>query len=315
MPDKKLFTVTVRSTGERTEKACIQSLLDEGIEKSQIHIIREAPFKKSLETCFKKAIEAKSKWLLTFDADMILIPGMLSGFFEMAEEMPEENLQIQGKILDKFFASVRSGGPRIYRVKHLHEAYEISKNLPDNIRPESNVISCLGKQGHPSRYISTVICIHDFGQYYADIYRKSYAHSIKHIKKLPKILKNTAYRNANDPDYKVFIKGIFDSLLSDTDVSIDKRILKEETNEALNQIDIREKNDVPDSIDVQQILNKYSVSDFYLSFDECNYKDVPSNPTGLVSQNLNNKGFMKGLIFLFGLSLTRIGEYFQRLVK
>ncbi|MCG2590800.1 hypothetical protein [Rhodohalobacter sulfatireducens] len=309
------FIVTIRSTGERTEKACIRSLLKEGIRESQINLIREAPFKKSLETCFQTAYKAQTKWLLTVDADMIIIPGTLRGFFQMAEEMPEQNLQIQGNNLDKFFASVRSGGPRIYRVDYLRTAYEISKNLPDNIRPESNVISELGEKEHPSRYISTVNCIHDFGQYYSDIYRKSYAHSIKHIKKLPKILQNTADKRAIDPDYKVFIKGIFDSLLSDIDVSIDKRILKDETAQALQQLHISEKKDIPESIDVQKIIKEYSLLDQWISYENCRIKDVPRTPTRLISENLKKKGNIKGIMYLFGLTLSRAGEYLQRVGK
>lgn len=315
MPKENSFIVTIRSTGERTEKACIQSILDEGIQRSQIHIIKEAPFKKALETCFEVAIEAQTKWLLTFDADMILIPGMLDQYFEMAENMPEENLQIQGQVLDKFFASVRRGGPRIYRVKYLREAYEISKSIPDNIRPETNVISKLGDRGYPARYISPPICIHDFGQYYGDIYRKSYAHSIKHIKKLPQILKKTSGIRETDADYKVFLKGIFDSLLSEKEITIDKRILEDETIKALKQIDVEEKKDIPESINVKEILQQYSVSESHLSFNDVTFKDVPSTISHIFFKNFKNKGVLKGMIYFFGLSLSKTGDYFQRLTN
>lgn len=306
------FIVTIRSTSERTETACVQSLLDEGVKRSQIHIINEAPFKKALETCFEVGLKAQTKWLLTFDADMVLIPGILSGFFDAAEDMPEENLQIQGQVLDKFFASVRRGGPRIYRVKYLNEAFEISKSLPDNIRPETNIISNMGKRGYPARYISTAISIHDFDQYYADIYRKSYAHSIKHLKKLPQILSKTTYIRETDADYKVFLKGIFDSLQSNAEITIDKRILKEETKKALNQIDVEEKKDSLDSINVREVLHDFSVSEYYLSFENMDFKDVPSKKSHIFLKNLKDKGVVKGLIYLFGITLSKTGDYFQR---
>lgn len=309
------FIVTVRSTGERTETACVRSLLDEGVKRSQIHIIKEAPFKKALETCFEVGLKAQTKWLLTFDADMVLIPGILSGFFDAAEDMPEENLQIQGQVLDKFFASVRRGGPRIYRVKYLNEVCEISKSLPDTIRPETNIISNMGERGYPARYISTAISIHDFDQYYADIYRKSYAHSIKHLKKLPQILSQTTYINETDADYKVFLKGIFDSLLSNVEISIDKRILKEETKEALNQIDVEERTDIPEVIDVNEKIQQYSVSKFYLSFEKMDFKDVPSKTSHILVKNLKKKGVVRGIVYLFGVSLSKAGNFFQRLVN
>jgi len=317
MLNPDLYIVTIRTTGERTKDACIRSILDEGIDESRIHLIEEAPFKKALETCFEIAIDHNVKWLLTVDADMIIVPGTLQPFFETAEQMPDHFLQIQGKIIDKLTGMLRKGGPRIYRVRLLKRAVNLSESLKDHIRPESRIISMMGDYGFPSRYISPVICFHDFEQYYSDVYRKSYVHAVKHEKNLSQIQAHAAKYKDHDPDYRVILKAIYDSLSGNTSVKIDKRILADETRKALAELGLTEKNDSVGRIDINSLMKNYPISVADNLFNKIMFKDTPVQQSLLKSdvilKNIKAKGVFKGCTYLLGLILTRTGKYFQQI--
>ncbi len=299
--------VTVRSAGERTEEACIRSIVSEGIGQEQIHIINEAPFKKALETCFDVAAKSNSTWLLTLDADMILLPDTLKQFISEAEKMPANYMQIQAKILDKIFGDVRKGGPRLYRVVYLEKAFNISQSLQDDIRPESNIINRMGLEGHPSRYISPVIALHDFEQYHKDIYRKACVHAVKHLSKLPEILEQVVQYQQTDLDYRVILKGIYDSLSMNMEGKIDHREYNTEATAALKQLDINEKSKKPESINTHNVLETYSVTKDEKSFRNIVYKDVPSNRMDGLKVSIRQRGVFSTVVNYAGTFFSMLG--------
>lgn len=312
MSDLESIIVTIRSSGERTEQACIQSVLDQGVSDSQIHVIREVPFKKALEVCFQKASKSNAKWLLTLDADMILIPGVLSRFFQQAEKMPTQFIQIQAQIFDKFYGEIRRGGPRMYRVEYLDKALKISRSLNDHIRPETNIIQHMGKMGHPSRYISPAIALHDFEQYYRDIYRKACVYAVKHLKKIPVFLKQATKEVSKDPDYQVILKGIYDSLAKNLEAKIDKRMFKEEAEKALIELDLHEKEYNVKKTDLDPILKKIQKRTS-LDFEIEHTKDVPSSRLNSFEKVIKRNGPIRAIIIYSGLFFLSLGKNLKRL--
>lgn len=308
MSDLKSILVTIRSTGERTEEACLQSVLDEGLPRSQIHIIREVPFKKALEECFKIANKQNAKWLLTLDADMILLPDVLFRFYREAEKMPDHFIQIQGQVVDKFYGCVRRGGPRLYRVEHLFKALKISKSLDDHIRPETNIIQEMASRGHPSRYISPPIALHDFAQYYADIYRKACIYSVKHISRISLILDQAKKNQTKDNDYKVIIKGVFDGLSGEYEASIDKRLFVKEADNALESLNLHEKSENLESFEKNDLQKEFEI-DMSNSFLNLTYKDIPASRIHLARNFLKNKGLFKSIVYFMGTILSKSGTY------
>lgn len=308
MADLNSIIVIIRSSGERTEKVCLHSVLNEGVKKDQIHIIRKVPFKNALEACFRKAIESNSKWLLTLDADMILIPGVLSKFLVEAERMPHKYLQIQGRVVDKFYGTKRSGGPRFYKCEYLEYALRLSRELEDHIRPESNIIKKMGSLGYASRYISVIVSLHDFEQYYSDLYRKACVYAVKHMNKLPIILSQATNHAGTDPDFKMVLKGIFDSLYHNMAVSIDKRLFIDEAEKALSELELIEKSDISIVIQPLTLLEEYIIKQKDFSFEELTYKDVPWSWTDKFKYIVRREGLFKSSIIYFGYFLSFAGE-------
>lgn len=307
MSDSSSIIVTIRSSGERTERACIQSVLNEGVGSDQIQIIKETPFKKALETCFQIASQSDAKWLLTLDADMVLLPGALAPFYREAQKIPDHFVQVQAQIFDKFYGEIRRGGPRLYRVQHLKKAFSISIALEDHIRPETNIIQQMGKKGHPSRYISPAIALHDFEQYYTDIYRKACVYAEKHIDKLPTILKEAVKNRETDPDYQVILKGIYDSLAKEMDIKIDKRMFVEHARQALMSLKLDEKEDDLVSFHIQELMETFDVPQPSFSFRMVEYKDVPSGYFNVFMATVRRNGLMRSFRIYLGLLLISLG--------
>lgn len=235
------FIVTIRAAGERTEDECYQTFKEQAGEATAIHIVRKNPFKEALEECYQVGIESQKKWLITVDADMIMLSGTIELLIREAEKMPENYLQLQGKILDKITGTFRKSGPKIYRVSLLKKLLELSKSFDDHVRPESRLIAHLGRKGCPFRYISAVLCLHDYEQYYKNIYRKSYVRTRKHPWFLSEIIQRAISLKKEDLNYQVMLQAIWDNLHEDMEVGIDTRLFELKSRNALEKLQIDEK--------------------------------------------------------------------------
>jgi hypothetical protein len=309
------FIVTIRAAGERTEQLCYDTVVNQAGGAEAV-IIREKPFKKALEECFRIGINSAKKWLITVDADMILLPGSLELMLKEAEKMPSHYLQLQGKIADKITGNIRKAGPRIYRTSLLPGLLSASELLEDHIRPESRLITAHGKKGHPSRYIEVLTCLHDYEQYYKDIYRKAFVHAKKHTDFLPKMIENSAEKQNEDLDYKVILKALWDGLVDNTKVAIDTRIFTDLSNNALKILEIEEKNEV---FDVQFFKDFAKTWDYVDPINALNekhliYHDQPKQK-GLSLNGLRDaikrRGIIKSVKRFIGSLLVKTGKKLQ----
>ncbi|MCG2590801.1 hypothetical protein [Rhodohalobacter sulfatireducens] len=69
-------------------------------------------------------------------------------------------------------------------------------------------------KGYKTRVFEYVAGLHDFEQFYRDIYRKAYFHATKHSDHVAELMKEWKRRSIDDTDYLVVIKGSVDGLLS-----------------------------------------------------------------------------------------------------
>jgi hypothetical protein len=161
----------VRSNGERTKDLCVELLRQEGLEP---HVLSVQPFSEAVRQCFQIGIESGAEWLLTADADVLTIPGAVEKL--LAHTKPDL-FHVQGRIRCKLYMGLRDGGHRLYRVDALPEALE---HLTDAVRVESNCRNHMVLKGHKHRKVDVVCGLHDYEQWYRDIYRKAAAHRKKH---------------------------------------------------------------------------------------------------------------------------------------
>lgn len=305
------FLVAIRSADERTVEACFEIVKSQA-DGAPVHLVSEVPFKKALEECFRLAINSEKRWLITVDADMILLPGAIHLLVREAEKMPDTYLQIQGRILDKITGTVRKAGPRIYRVSLLPKLLELSESMKDHIRPESRLITHAGRNGWPSRYIPAVMALHDFEQYYKDIYRKSFVHARKHPDLLPDMIQRAVLLKDKDPDYLVMLQAIWDSLIENVEVGIDTRLYTETAEKALNKLNLVEKED--SLTDPAWEVHKEEIKDLpeiYLQNNLVPYSDSPAEKAGHMSLKKLSSDGIKGIFHRIGGRLIKLGKKLQ----
>jgi hypothetical protein len=238
--------VVVRSANERTTSVATQLACAQLQPDHDISVIAEVPFEAALRATYTIALDVGKKWTMALDADILLAPDAIAELIRAAELMPPHYVQVQGRIWDKIIGTYRPAGPRIYRTELLKLALEYVPEAGSEIRPESYVLEQMGKLGFPSRRVSPILGLHDFEQYYRDLYRKSFVHAKKHLVFLPNILQRCSYHLGGDQDFLVILKGLWDGLMYRGSVSIDSTRYLDSFHRAQAELGLEEKSKLLD---------------------------------------------------------------------
>jgi len=179
---KEEFSVIIRTTGERTLDACRNYLLDYF---DDVAVIRDAPFEKTYQRFIKEALHSPKEFILSVDADVLPYQYFAKEIVRLVSvKYPFDFLAFSCR--DKFLNCIRPVGVRVYTQKGIKE---ISKNLllekdlsEGEYRLESKNIKAAIKRDSTLVYKETLkeVGMHDFQQYYRDIYRKGVFHAKKH---------------------------------------------------------------------------------------------------------------------------------------
>jgi len=236
-------TVVLRTVGERTTNLCLDLIQQQIIEKN-IFIINEVPFSKAVSRTFEIGLENDLPWTIAIDADVLLKKNGLRSLIAEAEQTPFAFFKGNAKAHDKFLGWARYLPPHIYSTKFLAKALD---SMPQNfgLRPETEVTKIISeKYGLKQAYFSKVIAIHDFEQYYTDIYRKSYVFGNKHLQRINHYINYWSSKLKKDKDFLVALVGLFKGLYSEKEIQIDIRKLPLNYKEVFILSDLNEKQDL-----------------------------------------------------------------------
>lgn len=237
--------VVIRASNERTFGLCRELCLKQTL-KDNLIIVQEVPFERALRKCYEIGIASNKKWMVTVDADVLLVDGAIETLVQNAELMPQHYIQLEGRVFDKITGLYRQAGHRIYRTEFLSLALTQIPSEGAEIRPEYFTLQKMGRLGHPSLRISDVVGLHDFEQSYFDIYRKSFVHAVKHPHWIKDLMERCTKHLHVDPDCLVILKGLWDGMTTKTSVSIDRRKFYDLWNKAFEALEIEEKVAVDD---------------------------------------------------------------------
>jgi hypothetical protein len=238
--DRTDVGIVVRSAGERTASACV-SILREQLPQAPLHVVQEYPFERALLATFEWAASQHTTWTLSVDADVLFGGDGVGALLRGADAMPSHYLQVQARIADKVTGEYRIAGQRVYRTDLLTG---LAAHVPPpgrQIRPEGYVIDRMAALGHPSRLLPDVVALHDYEQFYADLYRKALVHARKHSWMLSVMFDRCVAGMSVDPDFRVVLRGLVDGLLWEGSISIDKRKFEAASQRALQDLGLVEK--------------------------------------------------------------------------
>jgi len=311
--------VVIRSSNERTSDFCEQ-ICAKQIEKENLITVREVPFERALRKCYEIGIASSRKWMVTVDADVLLVEGAVDILVRNAERMPENFVQLEGRVFDKITGRYRQAGHRIYRTALLPLAMEYIPPDGTEIRPEFSVLQRMSDAGYPSRRIADVVGLHDFEQSYFDLYRKSYVHAIKHSHWIVDIVERCSELLCEDSDYLVIQKGLLDGLISRGGVSIDTRKFERLGKVALESIGVMEKQPLENAeLSVRFISEIFNclaksnpVPDFVIEDSLIGCHIGKKTWKDEVYRRLSEQGVLRGSISVVGGGLIRIGKILDK---
>jgi hypothetical protein len=200
-------TVVVRAAGERTTDLCSR-LAAEQTAAGSVFLVRESPSAVALRRVLEIGLQQGRSWTIELDADMLIRQDAIRLLLEGLEDAPSDVFTIKGCKLDKLFGGVREGGMHVYRTAHLREALEVVPRPEENVRPDTTLVQRMQRRGDRRILRSEVVsCVHDYEQYYRDIYRKAFVHARKHLVFMPYLLRMWQRMAKDDFDFQVAIWG------------------------------------------------------------------------------------------------------------
>jgi hypothetical protein len=236
--------VVIRAASERT-LPCAKHLAGTVVSGSDLVLVEESPFEEALRKMCDEAIRRGKEWTLVVDADLLVSPIRIGHFVEFARQTHESVFHVQGFILDKLSGVVRNGGPRLYRTRTLSEARSHVPADGESHRPESvDMIEGMHRLGYRSVVAPLVLATHDFDQYYRDIFRKTYAHSIKHPTWIAEVVPFWREEGKLDADFRIALHGMWHGLNSGMRLQTDIRTLPSDIEEILQKEGLREKDEL-----------------------------------------------------------------------
>jgi len=203
------LAIVIRTSGERTQEECLRLVERQGL-NVPISVIAEKPFERALIKTYEIGVTAGRRWTMTIDGDVLAREGAAARLLAAAKDMPADYAQIEGYVLDKLLGIYRYAGHRIYRTELLAKAAELVPPPGQQIRPEFHTLQRLAVLGYRSRRVSVVFGIHDYQQYYRDVYRKGIVHGRKHRELASAYMQRTSTELGDDPDFRVLRRALRD---------------------------------------------------------------------------------------------------------
>jgi len=318
--DKNLINdiiVIIREANERTLPLC-RELIASVVGSDKIFVVSEIPFTKALKKTYEVAIKKGFPWTLVVDADVLIKMGAIEYLLRVAQCVDSNVFEIQGRVLDKLIGGARDGGYHLYRTAYLPEAIRKIPHDKAVAQPENYTILEMRSQGYPFLKIDMVVGLHDYEQYFHDVYRKAFFHAHKHSSDL--FYWESMWRNLShfDDDFKVALEGAKDGKEYRGKVLSDVRQFNPvKLNKILNDLSLREKTGLPSNFwspqEVANFVANYFPSSEYWAWRSMsrntskNQIEKRLNPWEKMHAEIKKRGIRKASLWAVGSVLARSG--------
>jgi len=246
-------TMIVRACGERTTARSAE-LLRETFGDVPVHIVEEVPHPRALRECFRLGIAEGRPWVLIIDADVLTLDNGIRALLDETVRLPRCVLNLQGLIFDKFFATTRPAGNHVYRTSLLARAMEFIPAEGTSLRPETDTLHAMERQGYPWLKRQIVVGTHDFGPYFRDIYRKAFLHAHKHAHQADYFGSLWQSLGRSDPDFRVAHHALLAGRRFAGPVQVSKDFRPDDAVRALSELGLEEKTETDSRLDPRELI-------------------------------------------------------------
>jgi len=239
------FLLIVRGAKERTEMLSFKHLSNL-FGAGSVQLVNEIPFSRAIQKSFGLGIDSGKDWMLCIDADVLLDYNAIKSLLKVTEGIHDHVFEVQGLVRDKFIPVNRPAGNHLYRMRYAEEAIKCIPKEGTSLRPESTMLKNMALKGFPWYQSDVVVGVHDFEQYYKDIFRKCFLHAKKHSYVLPKVMPYWLKMARTDPDFEVAILAAAYAQKHRDSVAVSKNFGIREAEEALSALKLEEKDTIKD---------------------------------------------------------------------
>lgn len=299
-------SLIVRACGERTTQEAIR-ILGEVFPNQTVQVVTGIPFATTLRRSLEIGIDENKTWTLCIDADVAVLKRGIKQLLAVARLQPVNVFEIQGLVIDKFFGFARPCGNHLYRTSFLKEAV---KHVPDSkgtLRPEFTMIKKMETKGKLHVQLPTIVGIHDFEQFYVDVYRKCHLQSKKHTYLADQLMARWKRLKNLDADFRVATHAFREGLDQAGIVSVDKNEAEEQRVESLANIGVSEKGLLPEGSISDEYIYKI-VRDYFLD------DDIPEHEAEMVAHFFVKQNVIRrsGLIDYVSRALRWVSKLINR---
>ena len=261
-------TIVVRHTDERTLDYCLQHLKKQ-VPENSLFCICETPFSRAVKKTFEIGIDCNKKWTLAIDADILVTKDCIEVLISVAESLEDYFFEIQGRILDKLYGVPRGGGPHLYRTEHLKKAIKFIPKEGTSLRPESDTYDKMAENGYHFYFGKEIYGLHDYEQFYKDLYRKGFLHAKKHWRYLAHFEKYWNSNKHKDNDFLVALFGFQQAQKFKETVFVDRNFFPAELSDYLEEYGLVEKGELlrKDTSFVQTEIESYLLNSELKGFE------------------------------------------------
>lgn len=226
-------TVIIRSAYERTEALC-SHLIKQQVDEKNVIVIHERPFSTAVRRSFELGVDYNLDWTLCVDADVLVASTSISALISSAKRHPTTLFSIQGHILDRLFNRFRPGGLHLYRTSLLPLVLQQLEITPNVIRPEGHIKTQMQDRGFSVSKSALRVGLHDYYQYYKDIFRKAFVHAYKHAERL-ELVPMWRYLSKLDKDFVIALEGWYAGQCFTGNLKMDVATLPNQINHILSK--------------------------------------------------------------------------------
>lgn len=310
--------VIIRSVGERTETLC-RHLVEQQVPSSHVVVINERPFSKAVQRTFEIGLDFRKDWTLAVDADMLLQQNAISELISAIEKMPENSFSLDGRLWDKLLGHLRVGGPHLYRTNMLPKAIEFVREAVDTIRPESYVKEKMAEVNdlHYKVANQIVVGLHDYEQFYTDIYRKAILHTRKFSALMGYLVPMWSRLKEDDDDFLVALWGYRAGQILEDNITPNRDLFPDEMINFLKFHGMEERDPLVlkdwSFERVNYILQTASHSPEFLQYVQ--ESQQTQNRLSRLHQKFDQLGTIKFIPWITGRSFIRVGSILVSLAE
>ncbi len=223
--------VVIFATGERTAELSME--LAQKQCPNVVMINDNRPLYKKLKDLYSRNFY---KWTIISNGDLLFKKDAVANLYQYAEENEDDIFAAYGYINCKFLG-LRYASPKIYKTSVFPH---MVNQIKDVVRPEASAIGAIKKDHGRLDEIKTLTAIHDFEQYYADIFIKGFFYGIKFYdyvaKHRWKVWKQAA---GQDKDMEVVMEGFKQGSLQKEKIGVSRNMF--DATEILSRLKLKEK--------------------------------------------------------------------------